>query len=63
MLIYVKTRTGKTITLQIDPSDEIIVLKHRLEEMLNEPVDQQRLIFAGMQLLDERTLASYRIQE
>lgn len=50
MLIYVKTRTGRRVTIEIDPSDDIIVLKYRLEDVLGNPVSQQRLIFGGMQL-------------
>jgi large subunit ribosomal protein L40e len=63
MQIYVKTLTGKTITVEVDPNNTVEDLKYMIHDSEGYGVESQRLIFEGKQLEDGRTLRDYNIQD
>jgi len=61
--VFLKTLTGKTITLEVNSVMSIATVKDLIQNIEGNPPDQQRLIFAGIQLEDDRTLSDYKIQK
>merc|ERR1712228_528234 len=62
MQIFIKTLTGKTMTLDVEPNETIESLKARIENRTGSRDGRQRLIYSGMPLEDGRTVSYYNIQ-
>ena len=58
-----KTLAGEPFTLFVSPNDEIFILKYLIELKIGIPIKEQRLIYEGKQLIDNRTIADYNIKK
>jgi ubiquitin len=63
MQIFIKTLIGRTITLHVEPNYSIRNIKEIIYNKESIPIDEQRLIFSGKQLMDDRTLSDYNVQK
>ena len=63
MQVFVKTLTGRTMTIDVEATDSITSIKEKITNKEGIPVTEQRLIFGGKQLENERTIADYNIQK
>lgn len=60
--VYVKTLTGKTVTLAVTSSNTVAELKEMIQDKEGIPPDQQRFVFAGKQLEDDRMISEYHVR-
>ena len=61
--IFIRSLTGKSVTLDCTKEDTILSIKNKITRKENIPIDQQRLIYAGKQLEDNKTIKDYDITE
>ncbi len=63
MQIFVRELAGRTITLNIELADSIDKIKEQIQDKLGIPPDQQRLLYAGKQLMENMTIGNYNVQK
>ncbi len=63
MQIFVRELAGRIITLNIELADSIDKIKEQIQDKLGIPPDQQRLLYAGKQLMENMTIGDYNVQK
>ncbi len=63
MQIFVKTQTSTTIPLNVESSDTVDMVKRKIQDKKGFTPNQQRLVFNGMELDDDCTLADYNVEK
>jgi len=61
--IFVRTMTGKVVTLKCQPNDNILSIKRKIQDKEGISAEDQRLLFSGKQLEDEKILSDYGIEK
>ncbi|KAK4444295.1 ubiquitin [Podospora aff. communis PSN243] len=62
MQLKIRTLTGREIELDVEPTDKVAQIKEKVEEKEGIPPAQQRLIYGGKQMVDDKTASDYQLE-